>query len=615
MGSTDDCYFYYYSSCTKGKPACPFRHEPAALAQEVVCTFWKEGKCTKPHCIYRHMDLDGKKRNVIPCYWEKQASGCTKPHCPFLHDQPKEPHPEVLGPYSGDIDARRAQARGIQDVPALPQKSKIIVNKRKIDELKDQALLPDIDYADLVNQTRARTSGIKRKLPVKARLGINPTSQHPTSGKVSLIDRLGRYPDDSKQTERKGHQHIVEVEERGSSSTASSGDELNSEEEALRRNAIQTLDLRKRLTTSTPPVRVSSKIHVSPTLLGGGLAAAQKTVEDARFEHAPTEERRINFLDDSDIEEYDPENPSTKNSKDSSANADKAAKKSKKDKKSKKEKKEKKLMKKVNEGTASKKDLKKLKKLKKNELKLLQMQGEADSEGLVSSVTVPKRSHSEEGEDENRLEEGTWCDEDISQPSLADRVANRQTLVSEKRRSSENITSLSPKKRLGGKRRSSSRRTESPDQVEKRKIVMSHSGDESAGDEEGPRRSKAKARKVATKVDDKVTTPKKEKAAIRRPSIQTEEVKSMIADVDSLLSKSNKTPEKEKSSIQAEEVKSMISDVDSLLSKSDVEGLLSPSKASPSKAVKAALSASLSESKLSNAEEMKAVEDLEALLN
>ena len=46
----------------------------------------------------------------------------------------------------------------------------------------------------------------------------------------------------------------------------------------------------------------------------------------------------------------------------------------------------------------------------------------------------------------------------------------------------------------------------------------------------------------------------------------------------------------EQSTIQAEEVKSMISDVDSLLSKSDVEGLLSPSKASPSKTVKAASS-------------------------
>ena len=53
-----------------------------------------------------------------------------------------------------------------------------------------------------------------------------------------------------------------------------------------------------------------------------------------------------------------------------------------------------------------------------------------------------------------RLDEGTGCDEDISQPSLADRVANRQTLASEKRKSSEHITSLSPKKRLGEKRRS-----------------------------------------------------------------------------------------------------------------------------------------------------------------
>ena len=53
-----------------------------------------------------------------------------------------------------------------------------------------------------------------------------------------------------------------------------------------------------------------------------------------------------------------------------------------------------------------------------------------------------------------RLDEGTGCDEDISQPSLADRVANRQTLASEKRKSSEHITSLSPKKRLGAKRRS-----------------------------------------------------------------------------------------------------------------------------------------------------------------
>ena len=48
----NDCYFYYYSSCSKG-PACPFRHEPAALNQETVCSYWKAGNCTKPQCIFR----------------------------------------------------------------------------------------------------------------------------------------------------------------------------------------------------------------------------------------------------------------------------------------------------------------------------------------------------------------------------------------------------------------------------------------------------------------------------------------------------------------------------------------------------------------------------------
>ena len=73
----DDCYFYYYGSgCAKGS-ICPFRHEPAALAQETVCLFWKNGNCSKPNCMFRHMDLS-KKRNVIPCYWEKTTTGCQK---------------------------------------------------------------------------------------------------------------------------------------------------------------------------------------------------------------------------------------------------------------------------------------------------------------------------------------------------------------------------------------------------------------------------------------------------------------------------------------------------------------------------------------------------------
>ena len=35
-----DCYFYYYSSCSRGQD-CPFRHEPLALSNETVCTYWR----------------------------------------------------------------------------------------------------------------------------------------------------------------------------------------------------------------------------------------------------------------------------------------------------------------------------------------------------------------------------------------------------------------------------------------------------------------------------------------------------------------------------------------------------------------------------------------------
>ncbi|KAK4886083.1 hypothetical protein RN001_002354 [Aquatica leii] len=84
----NDCYFYYYSTCTKGDN-CTFRHEPSALGCETVCSFWKEGKCLNVHCSFRHMELR-KNRKAIPCYWESQPGGCLKPHCPFLHKSPKD---------------------------------------------------------------------------------------------------------------------------------------------------------------------------------------------------------------------------------------------------------------------------------------------------------------------------------------------------------------------------------------------------------------------------------------------------------------------------------------------------------------------------------------------
>ncbi|KZS13632.1 Uncharacterized protein APZ42_020992 [Daphnia magna] len=84
----DDCYFFYYSSCTKSD-RCPFRHEAAALGNETVCSYWQQGMCSKLHCPFRHMELK-KNRSQIPCYWESQPVGCQKSHCPFFHKTLKE---------------------------------------------------------------------------------------------------------------------------------------------------------------------------------------------------------------------------------------------------------------------------------------------------------------------------------------------------------------------------------------------------------------------------------------------------------------------------------------------------------------------------------------------
>ncbi|XP_063537906.1 uncharacterized protein LOC134747231 [Cydia strobilella] len=83
----NDCYFYYYSTCTKGDN-CVFRHEPSALGCETMCTAWQQGKCMDKRCKLRHMELR-KNRKQIPCYWENQPGGCRKKHCPFMHKNPE----------------------------------------------------------------------------------------------------------------------------------------------------------------------------------------------------------------------------------------------------------------------------------------------------------------------------------------------------------------------------------------------------------------------------------------------------------------------------------------------------------------------------------------------
>ncbi|XP_046880669.1 zinc finger CCCH domain-containing protein 11A isoform X2 [Hypomesus transpacificus] len=83
----DDCYFFYYSTCTKGD-SCPFRHCQAAMGSETVCSLWQEGRCFRMVCKFRHMEIK-KNRREIACYWENQPAGCQKSHCAFHHEKPR----------------------------------------------------------------------------------------------------------------------------------------------------------------------------------------------------------------------------------------------------------------------------------------------------------------------------------------------------------------------------------------------------------------------------------------------------------------------------------------------------------------------------------------------
>ncbi|KAJ6649252.1 Zinc finger CCCH domain-containing protein 11A [Pseudolycoriella hygida] len=96
-----DCYFYYYSSCTKGDN-CEFRHEPSALGHETMCSKWLDGSCNDVKCVHRHM-LIKKNRSLIPCFFESQPAGCKKAHCVFKHNQ-NESHMHNATTESGVAD-------------------------------------------------------------------------------------------------------------------------------------------------------------------------------------------------------------------------------------------------------------------------------------------------------------------------------------------------------------------------------------------------------------------------------------------------------------------------------------------------------------------------------
>ncbi|XP_050978565.1 zinc finger CCCH domain-containing protein 11A isoform X2 [Labeo rohita] len=109
----DDCYFYYYSTCTKGD-SCPFRHCEAAMGSETVCNLWQEQRCFRAVCKFRHMEIK-KNRKEIACYWENQPAGCQKPHCAFHHEKPRVIDGNYFAPDKGQVVRKEKEETSHED--------------------------------------------------------------------------------------------------------------------------------------------------------------------------------------------------------------------------------------------------------------------------------------------------------------------------------------------------------------------------------------------------------------------------------------------------------------------------------------------------------------------
>lgn len=223
-----DCYYYYYSTCVRGD-LCHFRHEPAALSNETVCTFWLAGSCTKPHCIFRHLEIGNKKRNITPCYWETQPQGCSKPHCPFLHQTPKDP---VTQPLPSPKPAMNLDSGSIIVNPAKLERLQKIIAVKAVDEQAEE---------------RAN-SGVKRMVVAP---GAGHIARRAVTGGIK--NRLGMSSEGIKS--RLGGP-VVDQEENDYSRVEVIEEDCSSEEDRLRKSAMKSIDLRGRIDAKGPDRRV-----------------------------------------------------------------------------------------------------------------------------------------------------------------------------------------------------------------------------------------------------------------------------------------------------------------------------------------------------------------------
>ncbi|XP_065179907.1 uncharacterized protein LOC135810345 [Sycon ciliatum] len=194
----NDCYFFYYSSCKKGR-ACPFRHSAPALGKEDVCQDWARGSCIVPNCPRRHMGIH-KDRGSMPCYWESQRGGCTKPFCPFKHLKPRPDAPLQTGQVQPPTTA--SQGNPVKGGPAqvLPPDFKLRItipddssaqrsatirtigkSQKRLRHARTQGVATDSTAADSRMDMRRATRAMSRYHWVHARDQLNQQRRSETA--------------------------------------------------------------------------------------------------------------------------------------------------------------------------------------------------------------------------------------------------------------------------------------------------------------------------------------------------------------------------------------------------------------------------------------------------
>ncbi|MGH0156001.1 UNVERIFIED_CONTAM: hypothetical protein FKN15_066582 [Acipenser sinensis] len=219
----DDCYFFFYSTCSKGD-SCPFRHCEAALGSETVCNLWQEERCFRKVCKFRHMEIE-KKRNAIPCYWETQPAGCRKLNCAFHHEKSRiidgvfipasqtplmrkevneEQPPEPVPPTPAPSNPPNPQLRGVikaetlENVPS-PTHPPVVINAADDEDEDDDGnylsgVVPPAEQKGRTGLEKEIVRSVVRPAFLSTSKKVFPVESN-LSVKRCLAERLGRKVD------------------------------------------------------------------------------------------------------------------------------------------------------------------------------------------------------------------------------------------------------------------------------------------------------------------------------------------------------------------------------------------------------------------------------------